>query len=185
MISPALNEKFYREYMTFFEQAERTRRWNPFTDVDWDALSAAPRDDALALSAETFCGVEMYLPDYIDGHLDLFRDNWARAWFAAAWGYEESKHALTLWRYLVKGGYRTDAQMHELAGRLLAKKWRPPFTTGRTMTVYGAVQEMTTAMVNKMLHGPISQLRKNSVNEDEDGTLYVAALRKLFNLEKP
>jgi len=48
-----------------------------------------------------------------------------------------------------------------------------------------AVQEMTTAMVNKMLHGPISQLRKNSVNEDEDGTLYVAALRKLFNLEKP
>jgi glutamyl-tRNA reductase len=48
-----------------------------------------------------------------------------------------------------------------------------------------AVLEMTTAMVNKMLHGPISQLRKNSVNEDEDGTLYVAALRKLFNLEKP
>lgn len=144
MISAALNEKFYREYMTFFEQAERTRRWNPFTDVDWDALNAAPRDDSLALCAETFCGVEMYLPDYIDGHLDLFRDNWARAWFAAAWGYEESKHALTLWRYLVKGGYRTDAQMHELAGRLLAQKWRPPFTTGRTMTVYGAVQEMTT-----------------------------------------
>ena len=144
MISPALNEKFYREYMTFFEQAERTRRWNPFTDVDWDALKDAPRDDALALCAETFCGVEMYLPDYLDGHLDLFRDNWARAWFAATWGYEESKHALTLWRYLVKSGYRTDAQMHELAGRLLAQKWRPPFTTGRTMTVYGAVQEMTT-----------------------------------------
>ena len=48
-----------------------------------------------------------------------------------------------------------------------------------------AVQEMTAAMVNKMLHEPISQLKKNSVNEDEDGTLYVAALRKLFNLEKP
>jgi glutamyl-tRNA reductase len=48
-----------------------------------------------------------------------------------------------------------------------------------------AIQEMTTAMVNKMLHGPISQLRKNSANEDEDRTLYVAALRKLFNLEKP
>jgi glutamyl-tRNA reductase len=48
-----------------------------------------------------------------------------------------------------------------------------------------AVQEMTTAMVNKMLHGPISQLKRNSANEDEDATLYVAALRKLFNLEKP
>jgi glutamyl-tRNA reductase len=48
-----------------------------------------------------------------------------------------------------------------------------------------AVQEMTTAMVNKMLHGPISQLKKNSEIEDEDATLYVAALKKLFNLEKP
>jgi glutamyl-tRNA reductase len=48
-----------------------------------------------------------------------------------------------------------------------------------------AVQEMTAAMVNKMLHGPISQLKRNSGNEDEDATLYVAALRKLFNLEKP
>ena len=48
-----------------------------------------------------------------------------------------------------------------------------------------AVQEMTAAMVNKMLHGPISQLKRNSANEDEDATLYIAALRKLFNLEKP
>lgn len=48
-----------------------------------------------------------------------------------------------------------------------------------------AVQEMTTAMINKMLHGPISQLKKNFATEDEDATLYVAALRKLFNLEKP
>jgi len=48
-----------------------------------------------------------------------------------------------------------------------------------------AVQEMTMAMVNKMLHGPISQLKKNSEIEDEDATLYVAALKKLFNLEKP
>src|SRR4029079_3746200 len=48
-----------------------------------------------------------------------------------------------------------------------------------------AVQEMTTAMVNKMLHGPISQLKKNSDNEDEDATLYVAAVQKLLHLEKP
>ena len=47
-----------------------------------------------------------------------------------------------------------------------------------------AVEEMTTAMVNKMLHGPISQLKKNSADQNDDGTLYIAALRKLFNLEK-
>jgi acyl-[acyl-carrier-protein] desaturase len=142
--SAALREKFYREYMRFFEHAERTRRWNPFTCVDWDALESAPPDEDLALCAETFCGVEMYLPDYIDGHLELFRDDWARAWFAATWGYEASKHSLTLWRYLVKSGQRTDAQMQALADHLLAQRWRPPFSTGRTMTVYGVVQEMTT-----------------------------------------
>ena len=46
-----------------------------------------------------------------------------------------------------------------------------------------ALQDMTTAMVNKMLHGPISNLKKSSPEDDEDGTLYVAALKKLFNLE--
>ena len=46
-----------------------------------------------------------------------------------------------------------------------------------------ALQDMTTAMINKMLHGPISQLKKNSSEEDDDGTLYAAALKKLFDLE--
>jgi acyl-[acyl-carrier-protein] desaturase len=149
MTSCALNEKFYREYMTFFEHAERARRWSPFTAFDWEALKDAPKNESMALCAETFCGVEMYLPDYIDGHLDMFRDNWARAWFAAAWGYEESKHSLTLWQYLVKSGHRTDAQMHEVSQRLLAKKWRVPFETPRQMTVYGALQEMTTFVIYK------------------------------------
>jgi glutamyl-tRNA reductase len=45
-----------------------------------------------------------------------------------------------------------------------------------------ALEDMTTAMINKMLHGPISQLRSNSENDDE-ATLYVAALKKLFGLE--
>ena len=35
--SKALREKFHREYMTFFEHAERARRWNPFTDIDWES----------------------------------------------------------------------------------------------------------------------------------------------------
>jgi glutamyl-tRNA reductase len=45
-----------------------------------------------------------------------------------------------------------------------------------------ALQDMTTAMINKMLHGPISQLKKNSSEEDDDSTLYAAALKKLFDL---
>ena len=147
--SKALREKFHREYMTFFEHAERARRWNPFTDIDWEAAKNAPRNDKLALCTETFCGVEMYLPDYVKGHLDLFRDNFARSWFAVNWGYEESKHALSLREFLVKSGHRTEDQMFDFEGRILAQQWKRPFDTDRQMTAYGAVQEMTTFVIYK------------------------------------
>jgi glutamyl-tRNA reductase len=47
-----------------------------------------------------------------------------------------------------------------------------------------ALEDMTTAMINKLLHTPISQLKRNSGDEDEDSALYVAALKKLFDLEE-
>jgi glutamyl-tRNA reductase len=46
-----------------------------------------------------------------------------------------------------------------------------------------ALEDMTTAMINKLLHGPISQLKRNSQDEDDEAALYVAALKKLFDLE--
>ena len=47
-----------------------------------------------------------------------------------------------------------------------------------------AVEEMTTAMINKLLHAPIAQLKRRDDNDDDDeAALYVAALRKLFDLE--
>ena len=46
-----------------------------------------------------------------------------------------------------------------------------------------ALEDMTTAMINKMLHGPIAQL-KNNGDDDKESTLYVAALKKLFDLER-
>ena len=47
-----------------------------------------------------------------------------------------------------------------------------------------ALEDMTTAMINKFLHAPISQLKRNSGDEDKDSSLYVAALKKLFDLEE-
>jgi glutamyl-tRNA reductase len=47
-----------------------------------------------------------------------------------------------------------------------------------------ALEDMTAAMINKLLHAPISQLKRNSGVDDEDSALYVAALRKLFDLEE-
>lgn len=46
-----------------------------------------------------------------------------------------------------------------------------------------ALDDMTTAMINKLLHAPISQLKRNSQDDDDDAALYVAALKKLFDLE--
>ena len=46
-----------------------------------------------------------------------------------------------------------------------------------------ALEDMTTAMMNKILHAPMSHLKLNSKDEDEK-TLYIAALKKLFDLER-
>lgn len=45
-----------------------------------------------------------------------------------------------------------------------------------------AVDELTSAMINKLLHAPISQLKRRFADDDDAG-LYVAALRSLFELE--
>jgi acyl-[acyl-carrier-protein] desaturase len=147
--SRALREKFHREYMTFFEHAERNRRWNLWDDIPWDKLGDSAKNEKLAVCAETFCGVEMYLPDYISGHLELFRGNFSRAWFAANWGYEESKHALALREWLMRSGNRTEQQIFDYEETILARKWVKPFETQRQMTAYGALQEMTTFVIYK------------------------------------
>ena len=46
-----------------------------------------------------------------------------------------------------------------------------------------ALDDMTAAMINKMLHGPISHLKKDPSEDDEEETLYIAALKKMFDLE--
>jgi glutamyl-tRNA reductase len=45
-----------------------------------------------------------------------------------------------------------------------------------------AVDDMTCAMIKKILHGPLTRLKRNS--DGGDDTLYVAALKKLFDLER-
>ncbi|RDI68114.1 acyl-ACP desaturase [Nocardia pseudobrasiliensis] len=142
-----LRESFHREYMTFFENAERTRRWNLFNDIAWEAVESGPADEQLATNAETFCGVEMFLPDYLNTHLELFGRDYAQAWFAANWGYEESKHSLVLREYLRRSGQRTEDQLHDYADAVLAKRWERPYESPREMLIYGMIQELTTFVV--------------------------------------
>jgi acyl-[acyl-carrier-protein] desaturase len=141
-----LEEQIYREYMQFFEKAERERRWNVFTDIPWERVNRDATEE-LALCAETFCSVEMYLPDYVAGGINVVRKYFGQAWFQANWGYEESKHSLALIQYLIRSGKRTEEQMFDLQARIFDKTWCLPFSTARQMTFYGCVQEMATFVI--------------------------------------
>ena len=60
----AFRESVYRAYMEILEQAEKNRRWSVFNDIPWDKLDPSSYDEDAAICAETFVGVESYLPDY-------------------------------------------------------------------------------------------------------------------------
>jgi len=141
-----LEEKIFNEYMTFFEKAERERRWNVFTDIPWEKVNKEASEE-LALCAETFASVEMYLPDYVANGINLVRPYFGQAWFQANWGYEESKHSLTLMQYLLRAGKRTENDLADLRHRIFSKRWNMPFNTPRQMTFYGCVQEMATFVI--------------------------------------
>ena len=47
-----------------------------------------------------------------------------------------------------------------------------------------ALEDMTAAMINKMLHVPISRLKQDSEKTEEEEILYVAALRRFFDLDE-
>ena len=53
---------------------------------------------------------------------------------------------------------------------------------GLTAEQREAIASMTTAMINKILHQPMSELRRQAVHQD--GHLYSAVLRRLFGLEE-
>ena len=44
-----------------------------------------------------------------------------------------------------------------------------------------ALEDMTSAMINKILHAPITRLK--GLSEDQEEALYIDALKKLFELE--
>lgn len=145
--SPRIREKMYRAYMEFFDSAERKRRWNPLRDIPWDKLDLSKNSERKAICAETFCGVELYVPDYTANGFNLTRSLFGQAWFQANWGYEESKHALVFREYLVRSGLRTQAEYDAFEDLILGQVWNLPFHTRRQMTCYGALQEAATYLI--------------------------------------
>jgi acyl-[acyl-carrier-protein] desaturase len=146
-ISRSIREKAYRAYMDFFDAAEKRRRWNPFSDIPYDEIDRSRNTEDDAVCIETFCGVELYVPDYTANGFNLTRPLFGQAWFQANWGYEGSKHALAFREYLVQSGLRTEAEYEAFEQRIFAKKWNLPFGTRRQMTCYGALQEAATYLI--------------------------------------
>ena len=142
----AKQERLYEMYKTFFDKAERERRWNPLRDVPFEKIrSDVP--ESLVVVAETFCCVESYLPDYVAKGINIVRPYFGQAWFAANWAYEESKHSVALMEYLLRSGRRTPEQMFDLQTRLMSVAWELPFDTARQMTIYGCFQEQATFVI--------------------------------------
>jgi acyl-[acyl-carrier-protein] desaturase len=140
-------EKMYRAYCEFFDTGEKKRRWNPFSDIPWEKLNPALNTEEDAVCLETFCGVELYVPDYTENGFRLTRDLFGAAWFEATWGYEESKHALAYREYLIRSGLRTEEQYNAFEDKIFGKVWKLPFPTRRQVNCYGALQESATYLI--------------------------------------
>lgn len=109
LYGPALEKHIWKIYREFFDLSEKRRRWSLRDDIPWDQCNAQ-LDPAIACVVESFCAVELFLPDYVGKFLPLVRGFRGRAWFAANWGYEESKHSMVLHEWVVRAGYRKQDQ---------------------------------------------------------------------------
>jgi len=138
-----MEDFFYREFIKYFKLAEQKRRWNLFTDIHWDEANPETSEE-LAQCTETFCAVEMYLPDFTSKMLHMIRRSRGRAWFHVNWGYEESKHSMTLESWLLISGHRTEEQRQQFVDSLLGQEWELPFDHPREMLVYTMIQELAT-----------------------------------------
>jgi acyl-[acyl-carrier-protein] desaturase len=136
-----LRDGFYHLYREFFDLAEKNRRWSLRDDIPWNQVNRA-MDPVIADIVESFCAVELYLPDYMANNLPRFRDK--RAWFYANWGYEESKHSLALGDWLLRSGSRTEEQLADFEREVFDHEWNLPHDNALAMVMYGMVQELAT-----------------------------------------
>ncbi len=145
MLDPELEASLWRLYRDFFNQAERKRRWNLEKDIPWDQCNKSI-DPIIADVVESFCVVELYLPDYLLHAIPGSHKSRTRLWFYANWGYEESKHSLALGDWLLRSGLRTEERMTDLQGQIFEHPWQLPHDNYLGMMAYAMVQERATAL---------------------------------------
>jgi len=153
---PTLEPAMWRLYRNFFDQSERKRRWSIEKDIPWTEINKN-LDPAITDVVESFCAVELYLPDYLVNAMPASRPSRARTWFYANWGYEESKHSLALNDWLRKSGARSDERMTDLEGQIYEHPWELPFDNMLAMLAYAMVQERATALNYRNLRRKVQE----------------------------
>jgi acyl-[acyl-carrier-protein] desaturase len=141
--SPDVLARMYRLYRDYFDRAEKKRRWSVKDGIPWQQCN--PRlDPAVADVVQTFCMVELYLPDYVGKLMPQVRANRGRAWMIANWGYEESKHSMALGDWLLHSRQRTEEQMADMDAAVFKHEWDLPHDNARAMVCYTTFQELAT-----------------------------------------
>jgi acyl-[acyl-carrier-protein] desaturase len=181
---PALENNIWHIYQEYFDVSERRRRWSLRDDIPWHQCNAST-DPTIANVVESFCAVELFLPDYVGKFLPLVRGFRGRAWFAANWGYEESKHSLVLQEWLLRSGQRTEEQLEEVQSWAVVGEWELPTDDVRGLACYTLAQELATWLHYRNLRNIIGEsdpalntlLRLISVDERAHFDFYVKVIR--------
>jgi acyl-[acyl-carrier-protein] desaturase len=147
---PALLREIYNLYRNYFDMAEKRRRWSLKDDIPWGEANRA-LSPAVADVVQTFCCVELYLPDYLGKLIPQVRDVRGRAWFLANWGYEESKHSLAMGDWLLHSGHRTEEELADIEHDTFALEWDLPHDSALGMVCYTTFQELATWLHYKNL----------------------------------
>jgi acyl-[acyl-carrier-protein] desaturase len=143
VVDRELEAAIWRLFRDFFDLAEKRRRWNIRDDIPWDECNP-DLDPAIANVVESFCAIELYLPDYLGKILPVVRPSRGRIWFYANWGYEESKHSIALGDWLRLSGQRTEEQMADLDAMVFERDWNLPHDSHLGMLAYAMTQELAT-----------------------------------------
>lgn len=190
---PILEPAMWRLYRNFFAQAERRRRWSIEKDIPWTQCNKN-LDPAIADVVESFCAVELYLPDYLINAMPSSRPSRARTWFYATWGYEESKHSLALSDWLLRSGLRSEERMADLESKVYDQPWQVPHHNIVAMLAYAMVQERATALNYRNLRQRTQEyggdpaleqlLMLLSVDEQTHHSFFMSAVKLYLELDR-
>jgi len=188
-----LEAALYRHYRDYFDKAEKKRRWSLQKDIPWDQCNPS-LPPAIADVVDSFCAVELYLPDYVARAMRLLRASRASTWFYANWGYEESKHSLALGDWLLRSGMRSEEQMADLEDQVFRQEWQLPLDNPVGMMIYAMVQELATGVNYRNLRRRVDErgdpalsrlLGFLSVDEQAHHRFFLQAVRLFLQHDRP